>query len=382
MKRLLLLTVLFCGCSVLTPLQRSKFLTVTNFIDTEKYTEAKEVIEDMISDTESSQWARTWYLKGLLCQEAYNKGVKDNDKELTRLYPNQLYVAYNAYEKARSKDRRGKLEKQLAPKYVLLANNFKNLGENHFKEKRYQDALRAFDYALKISKNSILEIELDNNLVYNAALAAYKGENWEEAIKHLKHLHKENYSTNATHLLFNANIENEDTLAAREVMLEGIEKYDDNVEMVLLLTDILFASGSSDEAIDVLNKEIEKNPSNYKFYYTKGLVYQKLMEYDNAIDSYAAAIVHAPKEPMIYYNLAACYYNIGVDIEEKTRTITNNRRVVELRAKSAEAFDTATDWLDKASERAEGNSEVLTKIYNLYRALRINDKAEKIEEKI
>lgn len=336
----------------------------------------------MISDSESSQWARTWYLKGLLCQEAYNKGVKDNDKELTRLYPNQLYVAYNAYEKARSKDRRGKLEKQLAPKYVLLANNFKNLGENHFKEKRYQDALRAFDYALKISKNSILEIELDNNLVYNAALAAYKGENWEEAIKHLKHLHKENYSTNATHLLFNANIENEDTLAAREVMLEGIEKYDDNVEMVLLLTDILFASGSSDEAIDVLNKEIEKNPSNYKFYYTKGLVYQKLMEYDNAIDSYTTAIVHAPKEPMIYYNLAACYYNIGVDIEEKTRTLTNNRRVVELRAKSAEAFDTATDWLDKASERAEGNSEVLTKIYNLYRALRINDKAEKIEEKI
>ncbi len=382
MKRLLLLTVLFCGCSVLTPLQRSKFLTVTNFIDTEKYTEAKEVIEEMISDSESSQWARTWYLKGLLCQEAYNKGVKDNDKELTRLYPNQLYVAFNAFEKARSKDKRGKLEKQLAPKYVLLANNFKNLGENHFNDKRYQDALRAFDYALKISKNSILEIELDNNLVYNAALAAYKGENWEEAIKHLKHLHKENYSTNATHLLFNANIENEDTLAAREVMLEGIEKYDDNVEMVLLLTDILFASGSSNEAIDVLNKEIEKNPSNYKFYYTKGLVYQKLMEYDNAIDSYTTAIVHAPKEPMIYYNLAACYYNIGVDIEEKTRTLTNNRRVVELRAKSAEAFDTATDWLDKASERAEGNSEVLTKIYNLYRALRINDKAEKIEGKI
>lgn len=382
MKRLLLLTVLFCGCSVLTPLQRSKFLTVINFIDTEKYTEAKEVIEEMISDSESSQWARTWYLKGLLCQEAYNKGVKDNDKELTRLYPNQLYVAYNAYEKSRSKDRRGKLEKQLAPKYVLLANNFKNLGENHFKEKRYQDALRAFDYALKISKNSILEIELDNNLVYNAALAAYKGENWEEAINHLKHLHKENYSTNATHLLFNANIENEDTLAAREVMLEGIEKYDDNVEMVLLLTDILFASGSSDEAIDVLNKEIEKNPSNYKIYYTKGLVYQKLMEYDNAIDSYTTAILHAPEEPMIYYNLAACYYNIGVDIEEKTRTLTNNRRVVELRAKSAEAFDTATDWLDKASERAEANSEVLTKIYNLYRALRINDKAEKIEGEI
>ncbi|MFP4555637.1 MAG: tetratricopeptide repeat protein [Bacteroidales bacterium] len=382
MKKLLLISVFFCGCTVFTPLQRSKFLTVTNFIDTEKYSEAKEVIEEMITEPESSQWARTWFLRGHLCQEAYKKGISENDKSLTKLYKNQLYVAYNSFEKARSIDRGGKLERQLAPKYVVLANSFKDMGEKHFNNKRYNDALRAFEYALKVSQSSMLEIELDKNLVYNAALAAYEDEDWDAAIKHLKKLHEESYSTNATHLLFNANLENEDTLAARNVMLEGIEMYDDNDEMVLLLTDLLFITGETDSAIEILNQEINKNPSNYRFYYTKGLVYQKLFEYDKAIESYTAAIEHAPEEPMIYFNLATCYYNIGVDIEEKTRTLTNNRQVLELRAESAEAFDTAISWLDKASEKAAGNKDVLTKVYDLYRALRVTEKAEKIEEQM
>ncbi|PKP39422.1 MAG: hypothetical protein CVT98_01875, partial [Bacteroidetes bacterium HGW-Bacteroidetes-15] len=147
MKRLLLLVILFSGCSLLSPLQRSKFITLSNLIDTKKFAEAKDVVEAMIDDEQSVKWPRTWYYKGYLCQEAYHEGAKKNDKALMELYPEQLFVAYYSYHKALFLDKSGKVEKQIAPKYVLLANELQKMGEAHFKGKRYAEAFKSFEHA-------------------------------------------------------------------------------------------------------------------------------------------------------------------------------------------------------------------------------------------
>ena len=61
--------------------------------------------------------------------------------------------------------------------------------------------------ALKIIWNSILKVQVDTNLIYNTALAAYEFRNWDKAISYLSVLHGYNYSVNASHLLFTAYLE-------------------------------------------------------------------------------------------------------------------------------------------------------------------------------
>ena len=102
----------------------------------------------------------------------------------------------------------------------------------------------------------------------------------------------------------------------------------------------------------------------------------------NAIDIYKQANVIAPDELMVYINIATAYYNIGVSFEENTRTINNNRLVQEEKAKSQAAFNSAITWLDKAYDRGIDDATILSKVYDLYRLLRVTEKVRSIENRL
>ncbi len=382
MKKLFFLILVFCGCSVLKPLQKSKLITLFHIIELSEFEEAKKVVEEMITDEESMHWYRAWYARGLICQNAYLEGIKKKDKKEYELYPDQLFVAYDSYEKARSLDKRGKLEKQLAPKYILLANEFKKLGETHFKDKKYADALKAFEQALTITQSPILSVQKDTSLIFNTALAAYENKNLEKATEYFSKLHKYKYLPNVTHLLSTVYLEKADTSSAERVLMEGVDNYENNEDLVLLLVDLLFQRNEPERALMVLDSASSKSPSNYIFPYTKGLIYQKTEQYRKAIDAYEGSVILAPDELITYVNIATCYYNIGVEIEENARNIIHNKIVLEEKAKSAAAFESAITWLDQAYEKKPENNLVITKIYQLYKDLRVIEKAEIMEKKI
>jgi tetratricopeptide (TPR) repeat protein len=369
MKRLLILISIVFGCYFLLPAQKSKVLAVFQLIETEKYAEAKEEIEEAIDDKKTSQWHRTWYAKGLLCQTAYQKGMAENDQKKYELYPDQLFLAFHSYRKAWSLDKRGKLDETLAPRYVLLANDFQALGVKHFRKGEYEKALKAFEEAILVYQSPILPVRTDTNLIYNASLAAFECEEWEKAIGHLKKINKGNYSTNVPHLLYNVYLRKADTAAAEAVLVEGIGRYEDNEDLTLLLVDLYFQTNADRKATDLLDDAAAKNDSNHIFPFTKGLIYQKREQYQKAIDAYGEALTLAPDETKIYTNIGTCYYNIGVDIEKKARAITSNRIFTREKEKSAEAFETAVTWFKKALDRDPDNPYVISKLDHIYSVL-------------
>ena len=379
MKRLLLIILIFFGCYIFSQAQKSKVLAVFQLIETGKYEEAKEEIEEAIDDKKTQQWPRTWYARGLLCQTAYQKGVAEKDKKKYELYPDQLHLAFDSYQKARSLDKRGKLDEHLAPLYVLLANNFQALGAQHFQKGEYEKALKAFEEAIQVYQSPILPVRTDTNLLYNTALAAFESEAWEKTIEYLNRINKDNYSPNVPHLLYNVYLRKADTAAAKKVLMEGIERYEDNEDLILLLVDLYFQTNADEKAVDLLEDASSKNPSKHIFPYTKGLIYQKREQYQTAIDAYKEAFTIAPGETKIYANIGTCYYNIGVEIEKKARAITNKRAVTREKEKSAEAFETAVTWFEKALEKDPDNQNVISKLNHLYRVLGISDQMNNME---
>lgn len=382
MKKFLFLVLLFPGCAVLSPLQKSRIISLYHLIETGKYTDAKEVAEELVEGAESSEWANTWFARGLLCQDAYTEGRKKNDAKLYELYPDQLYVAYDSYEKARKIESRERLDRQLAPKYVLLANEFQVIGEKEFQKGNFPGAFRAFEQALEIKQNPILTVQTDTLLIYNTALAAYESENWDKAVKYLTKLHDYRYSPNASHLLFEAFLKKGDKSAAKRTLADGIKFYNYDQTLVLLLADLHYNDYDPDSAIALLDEAISKQPLNPVFHYSKGLVFQKTGQFDLAIEAYEEAIRLFPDEVLAYVNIATCYYNIGVEIEETTRTISANSVVKKERARSAEAFEQAVSWLDKAYQKKPDDPLVVAKLYDLYKSLRQTEKAKNIESQI
>jgi tetratricopeptide (TPR) repeat protein len=379
MKRLLLIIPIFFGCYLVSPAQKSKVLAVFQLIETGKYEEAKEEVEEAIDDKKTSQWHRTWYAKGLLCQKAYQKGVAAKDPKKYELYPDQLYLAFHSYRKAWSLDKRGKLDETLAPLYVQLANEFQALGAKHFRKGEYEKALKAFEEAIQVYQSPILPVRTDTNLIYNTALAAFESEEWEKVIGYLNKINKGNYSTNVPHLLYNVYLRKADTATAEMILMEGIERYEDNEDLTLLLADLYFQTNADNKAVDLLDDASSKNPSNHIFNFTKGLIYQKREQYQTAIDAYKEALTMAPDETKIYTNIGTCYYNIGVEIEKKARAITNNRAYLREKEKSAEAFETAVTWFEKALDRDPDNQYVISKLDHLYTILGMSDKMDNME---
>jgi tetratricopeptide (TPR) repeat protein len=379
MKKFILLLFVLSGCAVMTPLHKSKLIAAFHLIEIKNFEEAKKVVEEMTLDPRASQWARTWYARGLLCQVAYQDGLRTNDIKKYELYPNQLYEAYASFEKARTLDKSARLERTLSPRYVILANDLQKMGENHFKGSRHAEALKAFELALNITRSSILDIETDNNLLYNTAMAAVESKNHEKAVKYLSELNELKYSTNVLHLLYSTYVDKGDSLAAERVLIENLSHYEDNENMVLLLVDVLYKKNEPQKAIKVLENTSKEKPNKAIFHYTRGLIYQKIEQYPEAIAAYEDAVRLAPNDVMTFARIATCYYNMGVEIEEGMVRITNNRRLLEERTKAEAAFNSAIQWLDKAYDKQPDNPAVISLLYQLYRSLSVNEKARNMQ---
>ncbi len=374
MKRLFILIFIVYGCTVSSSLKKSRVISLYHLIEIGKYEDAKVVADEMVEGETSLKWSNAWYARGYLCQTAYSKGMSKNDPKLYELYPDQLYVAWESYEKARTLDGGRRMERHLAPKYVLLANDFQRLGVKNFEKENYIASLRAFEHALKIELLPFLSLNPDTLLAYNTALAAYESKNWKKAIKYFGRLHNYRHSENATHLLFNANLFSGDTAKAEKVLFEGIGFYNDHEKLVFLLTGLLYNDSRPDEAIKVIDKAIAEDPDNFRYFYNKGLIFQKTGRYSDAIDTYIKSLKFDQDNLRVYANIATCFYNIGVAYEESTLKLTRNDEVKKERVKSKKAFRSALSWLDSAIAKQPQREEVISKLSQLYMAMGKTDK--------
>jgi tetratricopeptide (TPR) repeat protein len=374
-NRLFLIAFIFFYTASLLSAQKSKVIGVFQLIEQEKFEEAKGIIEDASKRRSTKKWPRTWYARGLLCQSAFKKGMKKKDDNLLNLYTNPLYVAYGSFEMTRHLDKHGRFDKLLVPRYVLLVNDLTNLGKKDFNEENFKEAFRAFETALQISRSNILSVELDTNLLYNTALSAYKNRDWKAASKYLKELDMYHYSANIPHLIFSAYMMQSDTVSAKKALLDGINNYEDNEQLVLLLVDFLFKKNEPVKAVKVLDGAFKKDTSNYKYPYTKGLLYQKIEEYEKAINAYTRALTIPSDTVKIYTSIGTCYFNMGAEMEKRGRRISDNSEYRRIKEKSTAVFESALVWFEKAYEMDNDNQEIISKLNQLYIAL---DKKEKI----
>jgi tetratricopeptide (TPR) repeat protein len=356
--------------------QKSRVLSVIQMIDQGKYDEGKEAIELAVWNDKTSSWPRTYYVRGLLCQTAFEDGFEKSEVKKTGLYPDQLYLSYSSYERSLELDSRKRHKTAISQRYYHLSNDFRKLGKQHFQNQEYDQALRAFEQALLVNKSPLIHAKLDTNLIYNTALAAYESKNWDKAVGYLTGLHESGYAISSSLFLYQAYMELGDSARAEEILFEGLEIYNYDTQVVIYLINLFDRCEKNNKALEVFNQAIKHQPDNYKFYWGQGLIYRKAGELDKAVESFKAALKQAPDESRIYYHIGVIYYNQGIELTEQSLKVAGNAQYKEIKYKARERFKEAVVWLEQSYEMDPYSEETISKLYQLYYQLKMKEKEE------
>lgn len=361
--------------------QKSKVVAVKQMMDAGKFEEAKEAIESALENPRTSGWPRTYYTKGLLCQTAYLQGVEKNDNKKTSLYEDQLFVAYEAYEKALELDTKERLNSQIRQNYYLLGNAFRQLGSKNYSRKEHKEALRAFEHAILIGESDLISARVDTNLIYNASMAAYESQNWEKAAKYLTVLHEASYSPSTSLLLSESYLKAGDSVRSEEIMMHSLEQFQYRDTLVMYVVNHQVRQGQMERAIDVLDKAIEARAEHFRFYWARALVYEEMDRYDEAIGSLLKATEFSEERPRLYYHLGVLYYNVGIDLRESALSIPDNAAYREAREEYLSKFREAVRWLERSYELDPTNEKTIARLQQLYNRLQMKEKQDSLPER-
>jgi tetratricopeptide (TPR) repeat protein len=356
--------------------QKSRVLSVFQMIDQGKYEDAKDAIELAIWNDKTSRWHRTYYAKGLLCQTAWEEGYKEKDKKKTTIYPDQLFVAYRAYERALELDVRERLELQISQKYYSLSNNFRKLGSDYFSAREYEKALRAFEQAMEINNSKLVTAPVDTNLIYNTAIAAYESKDWDKAIIYLTGLHEDAHKPATSLLLHNAYLAVGDSTMAREVLLDALDIYEYDNQVVVYLANLFVKEGNNPLALKVLDEAIAVHPDNFRFHWGRGLVHRREGESEKALEDFKRAAELAPEEAKIYYHIGVVYFNLGIERRDEARLVHDNVRYRAIKIEEKDFYTQAVTWLEKSYELDPFDESTIDRLHQLYVQLDMEDKEE------
>ena len=180
-----------------------------------------------------------------------------------------------------------------------------NKGVDFGKLKRYEEAIKAYEEAVKINpKNDDAWYNKGNGLArlkrYEEAIKAY-----EEAVKINPKYDKAWYNKG---FCLGELKRYEEAIKAFEKTIELNPKYD---KAWYNKGNVFGKLKRYEEAIEAYEKAIEINPKNDKAWVNKGVYLAKDKRYKEAIKAYKKAIKINPEEALVYSNLGELYLDIG-----------------------------------------------------------------------
>lgn len=359
---------------------------------------AQTSIEKALANEKQAAKAKTWYVRGLI----YAAIAIDQTGLYGGLDDNPVVKAKESYDKAleilgtQEKPEKGVKEDTEAAQKNLFAIAI-NYGANKFNEIGGQEG------AETALKSFVLSQELDPTNPMGYAYSADIGYNLQKmdvvipAIEKLLALDIKNdslfsksgvaryYAIYAFHL----NNDLDDKEKALEVAKEGVAESDPEkdpetyAKLQRLMVTLYIELEQWDEAITNLNAVAEKDPSADNFF-NLGRLYENQQEEEKAIENYKKSI-DAEANYNALYNLAAIYFNKGVEIKKEVDQMDidqYNKNGKEVEAKANAEFEKALPYFEQARglDLDDAQKEnVLGPLIQLYKVFKDTEKAKQAE---
>ncbi len=378
MRKLAIVLMLFSVSFSLSLAQKGKITSASNYLTNGEIAKAWEAIQIAEKHPKTEAYPKTFYVKGQILQ----KIGESQDKEIKALAEDPLENAYKSYKKAIQLDEKDKMTKAIDFQLPMLSNDFINLGVEQFQDKDFAGALKSFEYSLEIGKSPVFGGAVDTSIIYNAALAAYNGDDHDNALKYFGMAKEYGYGGVSTYqLMERVYFAQGDSASAEMLMREGIVAFPDNNELILDVINYYIVTNQDDEAFEYVRIGKEKHPDDKLYWYVEGMLYDKTGQEDEAVVSYTKSIELDPTYYNPQYNMGVIMFNRGVKLVDEANKITDNTEYAKAKKIADDAFTEAVPYFEKALENSDNDSEKRESMENLkvlYYRLKLMDKREEI----
>ena len=359
--------------------QKGKITAAETFIRDGAFDKAKEAIETAIAHPKSMGLAKTYYVKGKLCQAAFDSG----DPKFADLYPDILMEAYNNFEKAIQLDPKMKNTIIRDNAYALLGNSFLNDAINKFNDRNFKGAMESFERNVTISASDLYVGMVDTLVIFNAGLAAYNGEMYPEAIAHFRTCTESGTEDTKPYIFMSdCYMKMNDTVRAEAVLMEGYKAYPDTLDIILQATQFYLDSDNSPKAFEFVHKAMEMDPDNHILYLVEGSLYMKLEDYEKAIESLKISLEKNPAQFESNYNIGLCYVSITNNMLNEANMIDDNREYEIARDKAFEEMKKAIPYLLEAEKVNPTSVPTLEFLREIYLKLKMMPEFEEYKAKV
>lgn len=388
--------------------------TAKEYID-----EAEKIIAGKpLSEIKSKDLAKFYFYKGKINYRVSTSG----DAEIKAMDPNALDKSLEGYEALL------KLEKEVGKErytndaqqqFQVLANDIARRGIEANTEKRFGDAYDDFMKTYELKMNPAIGLT-DTNMLFNAAIMAQSGEMYQKSIDIYKELIEMGYKgvtfkavnveTGDTAIFpskdqmdrmvklekfkdpmtvgdIRANLyqsliylysKTEDKENYAATIAEGRAKFPENTALLKAELQIFFDNKQYDKALANLDEAIAQDPENVVMHYNKGVILQTEMKrLTEAIAAYQKALDIDSMYSDALYMTSIIYIDSANAIGKKMNALPLNAttKYKALEKDQKAVFTAALPYLEKARKSNATDEQVKNALMQVYRALKMYDKA-------
>lgn len=176
-----------------------------------------------------------------------------------------------------------------------------------------------------------------------------------------------------------------DTALYKETLAEGRQKFPDNIDLIKAELQLFFDNGEYDKALANLDRAIEADPKNPMMYYNKGVILQNEMKRPaQALKAYEQTLAVDPEYTDALYMTSIIYLDsanvIFNQMNDLPPTSSAQKKYDALNEQRNGVFEVALPYLEKAYELSPEDPQVKNALGQVYRALRMYEKAKALLE--
>ena len=380
--------------------------------------EAGEIISTKPkSEIKSKDLAKFYYYKGVI-----NYRIHSGGQSLAELEPQALSKALEAFENLLAYEKKIDKERysdEAREQMKQVVNDLARQAIGYSQKGAFKEAFNGFMKVYELKKQPYIDM-LDTTMMYNAAVMAQNAKMYDTALALNQKLlemgyHGTTYSaTNVetgektvfpTPDMMNRMVESgkfekpeasgdvqpqlyeaasslalmeKDTALYNQLVEEGRKKYPKNANLLRAELQILFNKKQYDKALQNLDQAIAQNPESVVMRYNKGVILQTEMgRTEEALQAYQKALELDSGYTDALYMSSIIYIDsanaVGDRMNELPLDATS--KYEKLKKKQKTIFEEALPYLEKAYEANPDDSQVITALRQVYRALKMYEKA-------
>lgn len=340
--------------------QGAKRTTAFNYMREGNLDKALEFIEPTIENEKTMGDEKTWRYRG----QIYSMIAGSENEEYRNLHPEPVVEAARSYLKAMQLDDKDSYRKDNMMALGVVHQQANYYGGTQFAANNFKSSYKHFKLASELAEELGV---IDTVAVYNAGLAAERGEMTEEALEQYEKAIDLNYQGGTTYVLvalLHEKLGNEE--AYLETVREGRVAYPTDTDLIRMELNYYLQNDKFEEAEKNLQLAIEKDPEDATLHFALGVVYDNLGKMEEAAEAYSSAIAVDANFFDALYNLGALYFNHAVELNKEANESSDNKVYEQKREEAAKLFIKAEPYLDRARAIQPDDQNTLASLRQLY----------------